>query len=338
MMWRRYLFLSVISELAHGALPPPQTEPEFARLFAEGVLHINETLLNYFVPPVGQITTDIRRNWLPWTDKCVAHSDCWCFHVKGSPSKAENPDGWKQCEKLRMMNLGHGKRDKEHSLGVCNSKYERTCSYPCVSGKNGAPCLFSEMAPVKLLAVIMVARAAGVTHIIEEGRKGGLSAYLYHKHGFGVTSIEYLPNRDATLALETFAPDIRLMDGDGAQLVPQRARELAPRERVLVIFDGEKRMAAYRTYSKCKQDVAVAVFDDSQYKYSTFKQTLDANGEVWWTTEGDRTYQELHDKELQYITFFNGSTSGMMNEYHKKMVQGNLEVVHFAMVKGGAWQ
>ena len=88
----------------------------------------------------------------------------------------------------------------------------------------------------------------------------------------------------------------------------------------------------------CKQDVAVAVFDDSQYKYSTFKQTLDANGEVWWTTEGDRTYQELHDKELQYITFFNGSTSGMMNEYHKKMVQGNLELVHFAMVKGGAWQ
>ena len=36
-------------------------------------------------------------------------------------------------------------------------------------------------------------------------------------------------------------------------------------------------MAAYRTYSKCGQDVAVAVFDDSQYKHSTFKQTLDAN-------------------------------------------------------------
>ena len=105
---------------------------------------------------------------------------------------------------------------------------------------------------------------------------------------------------------------------------------------VLVIFDGDKAYGGVQNVLQVQADgrrvLRLAV------KYSTFKQTLDANGEVWWTTEGDRTYQELHDKELQYITFFNGSTSGMMNEYHRKMVQGNLEVVHFAMVKGGAWQ
>ena len=43
------------------------------------------------------------------------------------------------------------------------------------------------------LAAVSAARAAGVTHIIEEGRFGGLSAYLYALHGFQVTSVEFLP-------------------------------------------------------------------------------------------------------------------------------------------------
>jgi len=35
------------------------------------------------------------------------------------------------------------------------------------------------MAPGTNLAVVALARAAGVNHIIEEGRQGGLSAFIY---------------------------------------------------------------------------------------------------------------------------------------------------------------
>ena len=48
-------------------------------------------------------------------------------------------------------------------------------SCTCLRGDN---CLFSDMRPTKILAAITAARAAGVTHIIEEGRYGGLSAYM----------------------------------------------------------------------------------------------------------------------------------------------------------------
>ena len=47
-------------------------------------------------------------------------------------------------------------------------------------------CLFGDMRPGKLLAIISACRAAGVTHIIEEGRYGGLSALVYAMHGFKV--------------------------------------------------------------------------------------------------------------------------------------------------------
>ena len=39
----------------------------------------------------------------------------------------------------------------------------------------------------------------GVTHIVEEGRFGGLSAYMYALHGFDVTSIEFLPLESVSL-------------------------------------------------------------------------------------------------------------------------------------------
>jgi len=57
----------------------------------------------------------------------------------------------------------------------------------------GEACLYSDMTPTTTIAMISLARAAGVNHIIEEGREGGLSAFLYSLHGFQVTSVEYLP-------------------------------------------------------------------------------------------------------------------------------------------------
>ena len=55
----------------------------------------------------------------------------------------------------------------------------------------------------------------GVTHIIEQGRYGGLSAWLYSLHGFKVSSIELLPLSEVSEALRRRAPEVTLIDGDG---------------------------------------------------------------------------------------------------------------------------
>lgn len=104
-----------------------------------------------------------------------------------------------------------------------------------------------------------------MTHIIEEGREGGLSAYYYWLHGFNVTSIEYLPVDEVSMALQQMAPTMLLRDGDGSVLVPSEIDRMGPdvAARTLVIFDGEKRGQAYRTFVKIKDRVALAMFDDS---------------------------------------------------------------------------
>ena len=165
-------------------------------------------------------------------------------------SRRVNPDGWRKCAHLS-------------SIGSCNPD-GKTCN--CLHGAQPqTPCLFSDMRPSKILAVITAARAAGVTHIVEEGRYGGLSALMYAHHGFQVTSIEFLPLTGATIALKQLAPQVRLLNGDGSALLPQLLSLMDAEEtaRTLVIFDGEKRFGAWKTYQKLKDEVAIAVFDDT---------------------------------------------------------------------------
>ena len=148
------------------------------------------------------------------------------------------------------------------------------------------------MRPTKLLAIIAAARAAGVTHLIEEGRFGGLSALMYALHGFEVTSIEFLPLSGVSAALSALAPSVRLLDGDGRQLLPRLL--LPPAEggegaldpaRVGVIFDGEKRFGAYATWQKVKHRAAFAVFDDTNLgDGDEFVAMLERERETWWET------------------------------------------------------
>merc|ERR1719198_1555347 len=119
----------------------------------------------------------------------------------------------------------------------------------CITG-SGKPCLYTHMSPVKLLAVIATARAAGVTHIVEEGREGGLSALIYALHGFNVTSVEFLPIEEVSQGLQQHSQKqptqkIALLDGDGSNLVPKVVPSLVKEgAKVAVIFDGEKRFQA----------------------------------------------------------------------------------------------
>jgi hypothetical protein len=129
-------------------------------------------------------------------------------------------------------------------------------------------CLFSDMRPTKILAAIVAARLAGVTHIIEEGRFGGLSSYMLNLHGFQVTSIEYLPLDGTTNSLRALAPQIRLLTGDGSELLERLLRNISPEQarRTMVIFDGEKRFAAWKTYQKIRDKVAIAILDDTNIR------------------------------------------------------------------------
>lgn len=85
-------------------------------------------------------------------------------------------------------------------------------------------------------------------------------------------------------ALTEMAPSIALLHGDGSKLIPQIFGEMTERQaaRTLVIFDGEKRIEAYKTYSKIRSKVALAAFDDSNQP--EFRSFLDSKSEVWWET------------------------------------------------------
>jgi hypothetical protein len=63
-----------------------------------------------------------------------------------------------------------------------------------------------------------------VTHIVEEGRYGGLSAYMYFIFGFNVTSIEFLPLSKVEKSLNALAPGIAVLNGDGRDLVPKSVK------------------------------------------------------------------------------------------------------------------
>ena len=171
--------------------------------------------------------------------------------------------------------------------------------------------------------VIVAARAAGVTHIVEEGREGGLTAYLYRKHGFRVTSIEYLPldsvgqvkplRQSASAlraqrpspfaqALRQMAPDIVQLNGDGRTIIPSLLGSLSPTEaaRIAVIFDGEKRLAAYETFKQIRHRIALAVFDDSNQGADSKKFMATVRGaEIMWPPRFAKLYHELWAQQKQ---------------------------------------
>ena len=56
----------------------------------------------------------------------------------------------------------------------------------------------------------------------------------------------------AWLPLRRHTQGIRMVTGDGSVEVPRLVNSAPPSERIAVIFDGEKRRAAYQTYLKVK--------------------------------------------------------------------------------------
>ena len=304
----------------------PRSNAHFARM-VEHTCTSNETLMRYFFPE-GERSASIQQNWQQKTDQCVRSDNCYCGHVRGSKDKQSNPVD----ELLRRDRTVGGACESTGSQNLMKRLISRTsCTKrflakrcKCWTGR-GNPCLYSDMKPATSIVLMAVAREAGVDHIIEEGREGGLSAYIYHLHGFRVTSVEYLPEDEPTAALRAMAPQVAIVDGDGSKLIPKMVDAMSPQEaaRTMVIFDGEKRVQAHTTFKKIRDRVAFAAFDDSELP--AFREYLDAQEEVWFETEVNATGRYL----------------GLLNQWQAMPDINNTKRIQFkshtTLVRGGAW-
>jgi len=332
--------------LVIGASAAPMTSADERdyknKLFVQkvhSVINSNTTLREYFL--ASPYTKELSNNWVPMTPLCKYSKRCHCDHVAGQSASIDensNPDG---CEE-DAVRIRSGAQAARHAVNCTNIK-KKLCE--CLTGQSN-PCLYGHMSPMKILLVIAAARAAGVDTIIEEGREGGLSAYMYSLHGFKVMSIEYLPLGHVKAGLTSIAPSIRQFDGDGAQLVPGLVKGMSrdAAARSLVIFDGEKRDAAYETYKKIRHRVAAAIFDDSQVDGGRFRRTcIEPSLEPFIDTldpsvdrigEGINVRKRLNSMLSTMGEW--GATSALWN-FEKRYSAAHFHESQFIIVQSGQW-
>jgi hypothetical protein len=118
------------------------------------------------------------------------------------------------------------------------------------------------MQPEQLSAIVSLALALRVTHIVECGRMGGLPLVHYAHFGFSVTSVELRPQPRVAAALAALAPSVRLIDGDCVALIPQLLDALEPTSRPAIVFDGPKGNTVYRLANALAQRAAFIAVDD----------------------------------------------------------------------------
>jgi hypothetical protein len=211
----------------------------------------------------------LRRHWLASLDDCKvgAHPEqCRCFarhalQLLPWPDNAEVFNYFYNASLTSRFRTVACNPSSRHLRGNGNSwdqLYEPR--------EGGSPdCLWSNMPFGKSIAIILLARALRVDHIIESGRMGGLSLIHYDRFGFGLTSIEFAPLPAVSAALRRRIPSITLRDGDGSLLVPSSVDSLlrrAPGTRIAVIIDGPKGRAARAIARQVAPRVAMIVLDD----------------------------------------------------------------------------
>ena len=152
----------------------------------------------------------------------------------------------------------------------------------------GDDCLWGNMAFSKSIFILLLARALGVTHVVESGRMGGMSLVHYAHFGLRVHSIEFHPLESVKQALRRAIPSATIDDGDGTTLVPAAIANIHrddPHARILCIIDGPKGSLALQLARKIRNDVAMIVLDD-QGLSQTFREewpfaTAQSNDKSW---------------------------------------------------------
>ena len=157
--------------------------------------------------------------------------------------------------------------------------------------------------------------------------------------------IEYAPIDEVQLALKQWAPSMRILNGDGHELVPKVMEQLGAETaaKTLVFFDGEKRENAYdNTFSLIKNKVALALFDDSDL--GRFHDYIEQQGHVWWaynTTKHPHVFKlEKQQKELYKDIVQIASGTGLpIEDKYKSKISGGATLGYngqFAAVVGGS--
>ena len=302
------------------------------------VVRHNRTLHDWFLP--RKFERDLEKNWVPFSKECKYSDRCHCDHVAAESAEVAGDSAPANCErgvdrKKGLLEVGH------------NCETKRLCK--CYTG-HGQPCLFGHMSPTKLLLVIAAARASGVRTIIEEGREGGISAFFYAQHGFDVISVEYLPLKMVKRALSTMAPRVRQLDGDGSVIVPQLVGDMTSEDaaKTLVVFDGEKRDAAYKTFSKIAHKIAVAVFDDTNADRSFRTRLIEPAHKAFVDTEGFATHHRLANPESGALSarkieeamlkeMFKWAKTSPIWGFAYNYSKAHFDHSHFIIVPGGSW-
>ena len=172
----------------------------------------------------------------------------------------------------RLYNAPRGERFR---LPACDEKSRHARGHGDYSGdliwhrKAGAvgECLWSNMPLSKRAAIISLALALNVSHIVESGRMGGLGLLDYLHFGFAVTSVERYPVPHVRRSLRRIASSIELMDGDGMELVPRAVQQILghnPAARVAIVIDGPKGELA-RTLARQLRNQTVFLALDDQF-------------------------------------------------------------------------
>ena len=257
--------------------------------FSKYMLHAataNASLLSYFYGHTANEPMDLMHRYVLFEEGCELHERCYCSHALTSMVKARNTD-----PKHTVFCFGKNRSSWVHECS--EEMLRRDC--PCLEPRQGASsCFMGQQSPRNLLSVIALARRRNITHLIEQGRYYGHSAFIYHVHGLHLTSVELLPMQHTSAALRRRAPSMVQLDGDGSQITIQLVEELrgqvkAGTARVAVIFDGEKREGAYtHSFVKVKDAVVFAVFDDT---HAAFRSFLAQRGETLWYSN-EAAYQQ----------------------------------------------
>ncbi|KAF4665608.1 hypothetical protein FOZ61_010721 [Perkinsus olseni] len=167
----------------------------------------------------------------------------------------------------------------------------------------GSPCLWGNTPPLKLLPVAALARALGVTTIIESGRRGGASALAYHQLGFHVLSVEFEPIAEVEHALRQLAPSIELVNGDAMVEVPRILDRLSPGEAVGVVIDGPKLQPQYDLWAAIKSKVRFGALDDvnsTPGKYRRHQKNIMKTYHPYWSTSDDAYMNVQAPKDLRW--------------------------------------